>query len=243
MRKCRGFTLVELLVVIAIIGVLIALLLPAVQAARAAARRSECVNNMRQIGLGVLQYCDTHDGKFPLMAHDHPQGKSWIYSLAPHLESVDKIRLCPEDVQRIDKTYETLTSYALNGYLRAAEPIAANLPAPVQAAMQREQEDLVDDFDRLTQTHRTILFFEGLPGALNLTIDHVESDEWFSEANLQRNSASERAVWNALQKDLAVSRHHHSVANYLFADGHVEAIPMDQIAEWCDAGENFALPR
>jgi prepilin-type N-terminal cleavage/methylation domain-containing protein/prepilin-type processing-associated H-X9-DG protein len=60
-RARRGFTLIELLVVIAIIAVLIALLLPAVQAAREAARRAQCVNNMKQIGLGLHNYHATYD--------------------------------------------------------------------------------------------------------------------------------------------------------------------------------------
>jgi prepilin-type N-terminal cleavage/methylation domain-containing protein len=66
-NKNRGFTLVELLVVIAIIGILVALLLPAVQAAREAARRTQCINNLRQLALGMINFEEAYGG-FPTAA-------------------------------------------------------------------------------------------------------------------------------------------------------------------------------
>ncbi len=79
-----GFTLVELLVVIAIIGVLVALLLPAVQAAREAARRSTCLNRLRQIALAMQNYHDVNDG-FPPGATVN-NGLSWNVFILPYIE-------------------------------------------------------------------------------------------------------------------------------------------------------------
>jgi len=85
LRQSAGFTLVELLVVIAIIGVLVALLLPAVQAAREAARRAQCSSNLRQVGLATMQYGDTYKGAFPVGSYTCCYG-TWLVALLPYVE-------------------------------------------------------------------------------------------------------------------------------------------------------------
>jgi prepilin-type N-terminal cleavage/methylation domain-containing protein/prepilin-type processing-associated H-X9-DG protein len=82
----RGFTLVELLVVIAIIGILIALLLPAVQAAREAARRMQCTNNLKQIGLAMHNFASANRGAFPPGRCNTPVSYGWAVYVLPYIE-------------------------------------------------------------------------------------------------------------------------------------------------------------
>jgi prepilin-type processing-associated H-X9-DG protein len=198
---------------------------------------------MRQIGVAIHQYCDSHKGRFPLVMHDIDPSKftqTWIYTLAPYMESVDEIRLCPEDLKRIENPpYRDSagnvvevrpTSYAMNGYLR---PEGFNPAGPTPGFAPK--------FSKLVETHRTIVMFEAGDG-VEATRDHVESPDWFDESNIKRNTPPQHAVWDAVQKEVAVNRHHGTSANYLYADGHVDQIAAEQIAEWCDAGINFAIP-
>ena len=104
MNHCnrRGFTLIELLAVIAVIGILVALLLPAVQAAREAARRAQCASHLRQIGLAIQQHAEVH-GAFPA-GSGKPLDASYLVQILPYLEQrplYDSINLQLTDVHSV----------------------------------------------------------------------------------------------------------------------------------------------
>ena len=137
-NAARAFTLVELLVVIAIIGILVALLLPAVQAAREAARRAKCVNNMKQIGIAVQNHHDTYKYQpqyhaAVLTATQTPAnytytmpGPVWTVLILPFMEEQPLYDACNKKVKMNDASNREWVKQIVAAYVCPSNQTAAN---------------------------------------------------------------------------------------------------------------------
>jgi prepilin-type N-terminal cleavage/methylation domain-containing protein/prepilin-type processing-associated H-X9-DG protein len=226
-RSRAAFTLIELLVVVAIIGVLASLLLPALANAKTKGRSTGCINNLRQIGIGMQMYADDHDGYFPTTTHGAGTNASWIYQLADYLGQVDKVRGCLADPKSEERLAAKGTSYIMNEFtsVDAVDPFGNILQSYRKA-------------DALAHPTETITVFE-CANALGASIfnDHTHSRNWSS--------------WAAVTADIQPDQHRnggqradHSAgtANYLYADGHVNSLQAAPLKRLIEAGTNFAEP-
>ncbi len=221
-RRDRGFTLVELLVVIAIIGLLISLLLPAVQAARESGRRTECASNLRQNTLGVLLYHDTHQ-------HLPPANKVSVGSkqvtwfgeidyatgivdttqglIAPYIERNKAIYHCPSWKGMLTLLYQGETGgYGYNQNLGTVD--FSNWPQPPRLVTR--------SLGYFPSSHRTIVFSDA--GRIQLP--------WSGDPVLK---ATENFYLQGPQDAFAAPnthfRHAGPTANVSFLDGRVEQRP------------------
>ena len=127
-RTQRGFTLIELLVVIAIIAILVSLLLPAVQQAREAARRTQCRNNLKQMGLAVHNYHDMHD-RLPM---NDPNGTLTSVSLftviLPHIDQANAFQLYDFTKSNSHPNNAAVVGQTIPTYLCPTAPIRRQVP-------------------------------------------------------------------------------------------------------------------
>lgn len=227
--KKAAFSLLEILITCAIIGALAAFAIPAINTARSSALRTQCASNLRQIGLALQQYTTDNTGSFPLTMHSlnsRYKEQSWIYTLAPYLDNIDRVRVCPADPPQRQQRILTqkATSYALN-------------------ELVFDEEAGYNNIYRIPLPSRTLLaVILSENRAPSTTWDHIHSSQWTS--------------WTAMLNDVQVDRHlvgsrarlsadrTRGSANYLYADSHVENIPAATMKKILDSGTNpAAIPQ
>ena len=242
-----AFTLIELLVVIAIIAILAAILFPVFARARENARRSSCQSNLKQIGLGVIQYAQDYDEKYPFgLNGDFQQG--WATQTQPYLKSLQVFR-CPSDGNDTTPAYNSgfygsAMSYGANSWVDYRNNANRNVgvmgyaqgwvsdnvtslavigkPSETIAVTEKHNSDVMRQ-TASSPNQRANFSFWG-PSSLFTNQNYMNTD--YGAQNIPNGSLAAStypANWPAGANG-AVSAAHFDTANFLFVDGHVKAL-------------------
>ena len=220
-----AFTLIELLVVIAIIAILAAILFPVFARARENARRSSCQSNLKQIGLGILQYTQDYDETYPLLlngvAGDAAASATtggWTVVIQPYLKST-QILQCPSDSSSPgDETTNRFSDYCYNTRLGL---VSGTTPRPISLASVDAPTLTINATDGISN----FAYYAG--GASSKCEGNGQVGGNGPRTNTSAYTVGAGAGWNSLLTGPAYR--HLDTGNYLFADGHVKALKADAV--------------
>lgn len=214
----RGFTLIELLVVIAIIALLAAILFPVFARARENARKSSCANNLKQIGLGVLQYCQDYDETMP--GHNMQNNTWWQDNVRPYIKS-NQLFDCPSNT---GTKYRPNTN---NSGSYGANIVGWNNGYPTPPFSVPDQNVWVNIADMVK------------PAQTVASMDTYNNFELGSDngtpAGISMSAQGQRTMLN----NGSIRERHLETANVLYCDGHVKSAKLDDLAVKATDGIHF----
>jgi prepilin-type N-terminal cleavage/methylation domain-containing protein/prepilin-type processing-associated H-X9-DG protein len=202
MRTRRGFTLIELLVVIAIIAILAAILFPVFARAREKARQTSCLNNVKQLALGVHMYINDNDGRLPSYRMGETgalQNTKWQHQITPYIKN-SNIYLCPSGAKTYGSSNAATTShYGWNWYYLFGN-------------WHSTTSDRVRIIDEVTHPAETICIGEKVAGPFGGVIYPPLNQSYIEDYVLTNNAV----------------RIHNGGSNYAFLDGHAKWLSADE---------------
>lgn len=229
----QGFTLIELLVVMAIIALLAAILFPVFGRARENARRSSCTSNLKQLGLGIMQYAQDFDEKYP-MGMQAGWANSWAVTVQPYAKSYEVFR-CPNESNLAPLTGWSWTgqsiSYAANMYSNGCTTLwgvmgtkgssCLDFPSRSVGDVGRPSETIL-----LAERHNTEVVKNGGVGNMTGYSIGLSGQSWLGGITYTQIPNGTLPASNPYPTgpNGAVTAAHFEMANFLFTDGHVKSM-------------------